>query len=128
MWRIRLTAKSSPPLCGSFMNCIDNVLTCSAAHNRGIWDLSCAIEDHLESHQGELIKTPFEDGATKIALLGRPNAGKSSILNRLCGENRSLVSDIAGTTRDTIDTLISFNKKPYVLLDTAEYDAGKNIR
>ena len=106
---------------------VDDVLTCSAAHNRGIWDLSCAIEEILESEQGQLNQTPQEEGATKIALIGRPNAGKSSILNRLCGENRSLVSDVAGTTRDTVDTLISYNKKPFVLLDTAGVRRRKKI-
>ena len=57
--------------------------------------------------------------ATKIALIGRPNAGKSSILNRICGESRSLVSDMASTTRDSLDSPFVFNKKPYVLIDTA---------
>ncbi|SMF54955.1 ribosome biogenesis GTPase Der [Pseudobacteriovorax antillogorgiicola] len=105
---------------------LDHIYNCSAAHNRGVWDLACAIEDELEKVNGTKLQLDH-DGATKIALIGRPNAGKSSILNRLCGENRSLVSDVAGTTRDTIDTVISYNKKPYVLLDTAGVRRRKKI-
>ena len=55
----------------------------------------------------------------RIALVGRPNAGKSSILNRLIGEERSLVSEVAGTTRDSLDTPLIYNNKNYVLVDTA---------
>ena len=82
---------------------VDEVLTCSAAHNRGIWDLAAVIEGRLDQIKALAPVVDYGD-AKKIASIGRPNAGKSSILNRLCGENRSLVSDVAGTTRDTVDT------------------------
>lgn len=54
-----------------------------------------------------------------MAIVGKPNVGKSSIINRLLGENRVIVSDIAGTTRDAIDTEIVHNGKEYVFIDTA---------
>ncbi|MBQ2641861.1 MAG: ribosome biogenesis GTPase Der, partial [Lachnospiraceae bacterium] len=60
-----------------------------------------------------------EDDAVRIAIVGKPNVGKSSIINRLIGENRVIVSDIAGTTRDAIDTRVRHDGKEYVLIDTA---------
>ena len=62
---------------------------------------------------------PEEDDATRVAIIGKPNVGKSSIVNRLIGENRVIVSDIAGTTRDAIDTRVRHNGKDYVFIDTA---------
>lgn len=60
-----------------------------------------------------------EDERPRIAIVGKPNVGKSSIINKLLGENRVIVSDIAGTTRDAIDTEVTFNKKEYIFIDTA---------
>ncbi len=60
-----------------------------------------------------------EDDRPRVAIVGKPNVGKSSIINRLFGENRVIVSDIAGTTRDAIDTNIRYNEKDYVFIDTA---------
>ncbi len=60
-----------------------------------------------------------EDDRPRIAVVGKPNVGKSSIINKLTGENRVIVSEIAGTTRDAVDTEIIWNKKPYVFIDTA---------
>ena len=60
-----------------------------------------------------------EDDRPKVAIVGKPNVGKSSIVNKLCGENRVIVSDIAGTTRDAIDTEVKHNGKEYVFIDTA---------
>ena len=60
-----------------------------------------------------------EDDSPKIAVVGKPNVGKSSIINKLCGENRVIVSDVAGTTRDAIDTVISHHGEEYVFIDTA---------
>lgn len=60
-----------------------------------------------------------EDSAIKIAIVGRPNAGKSSIVNALLGEKRVIVSDVSGTTRDSIDSRLKYNNKEYVIIDTA---------
>ena len=68
---------------------------------------------------GDNVPEEEEDDRPKIAIVGRPNVGKSSIINRLTGENRVIVSDIAGTTRDAIDTVIVHNGKEYVFIDTA---------
>lgn len=64
-------------------------------------------------------KEEEEDERPRIAIVGKPNVGKSSIVNRLVGENRVIVSDVAGTTRDAIDTTVRYNKKEYVFTDTA---------
>ena len=64
-------------------------------------------------------KSEEEDTRPKIAIVGKPIVGKSSIVNRLLGENRVIVSDIAGTTRDAIDTTVTYNHKEYVFIDTA---------
>ena len=61
----------------------------------------------------------YESDGLKIALIGRPNVGKSSLVNRLLGKERMIVSDIAGTTRDAIDTLLKVDEKEYVIIDTA---------
>ena len=60
-----------------------------------------------------------EDTRPKVAIVGKPNVGKSSIVNKLIGENRVIVSDVAGTTRDAIDTTVTYNHKEYVFIDTA---------
>ena len=74
-----------------------------------------AVAEYFPAHDGE----EEEDGRPKIAIVGKPNVGKSSIINKLTGENRVIVSHIAGTTRDAIDTDIRWNKKEYVFIDTA---------
>lgn len=60
-----------------------------------------------------------EDTRPRIAIVGKPNVGKSSIVNRLLGENRVIVSDVAGTTRDAVDTAVTYNDKEYIFIDTA---------
>ena len=87
----------------------------SAANKLGLGDML----DEVFSHFDKSIEEEEEDDSTKIAIIGKPNVGKSSIINRLIGENRVIVSDIAGTTRDAIDTEITHNKKEYVFIDTA---------
>ncbi len=98
---------------------IDSYFTISASHNRAVGDLSELIEERLKLNPELVKRKEVLDSATAIALIGRPNAGKSSILNRLSGEGRAIVSDVAGTTRDTVDTSLNFNQKPYVIIDTA---------
>lgn len=75
--------------------------------------------DEIISHFPERAETETEESALKIAVVGKPNAGKSSLVNRLLGTERVIVSDIAGTTRDAIDTPFTRNGKNYRIVDTA---------
>lgn len=86
----------------------------SAEQSKGLGDLLDEVVKHLK----RVDKDDYED-AVKIALIGKPNAGKSSITNRLLGEDRVVVSSVAGTTRDAIDSPFRWNNKDYVLIDTA---------
>tara|TARA_A100001015_G_C15026544_1_gene730804 strand:+ start:887 stop:2272 length:1386 start_codon:yes stop_codon:yes gene_type:complete len=103
---------------------VDHVYPLSAAHNYGISDLKSEMLRQLEvagvqTSGKHLFGRADQKESRKIALLGRPNAGKSSILNRLLGEERSLVSDVAGTTRDSVDAVIRYNECNYTVVDTA---------
>ena len=75
--------------------------------------------DAVTSHFPETSKEEEEDDRPRIAVVGKPNAGKSSFINKILGENRVIVSDIAGTTRDAIDTEVVRNGKEYIFVDTA---------
>lgn len=75
--------------------------------------------DEVIRHFKEAAAEEEEDDRPKIAIVGKPNVGKSSIINKLLGENRLIVSEIAGTTRDAVDTVITYHKKEYVFIDTA---------
>ena len=75
--------------------------------------------DEVISHFNVEDLTDEEDERPRIAIVGKPNVGKSSIINKLIGENRVIVSNIAGTTRDAIDTEVTYNGKEYVFIDTA---------
>lgn len=87
----------------------------SGASMLGFGDLCEELVKHFpESAEGE-----EEDTRPRIAIVGKPNVGKSSIINRLLGENRVIVSDIAGTTRDAIDTAVTYSGREYVFIDTA---------
>ena len=87
----------------------------SALHGRGSGDFL----DHIVSELPEVGGAQTQDGYRKVALIGRPNVGKSSLLNALAGENRSIVDDIAGTTRDPVDELIEFGGSIWRFIDTA---------
>ena len=87
----------------------------SAAGKLGIGDMLDEVVKHFPGAAGE----EEEDERPKIAVIGKPNAGKSSIVNRLLGEDRVIVSPIAGTTRDAIDTTVTRNGQEYVFIDTA---------
>ena len=87
----------------------------SAEQGKGITDLLDDMIKHFITREANLV----EDDSLKIAIVGRPNAGKSSLLNALLGEERVVVSSIAGTTRDAIDTPFEYYGKKYTLIDTA---------
>lgn len=86
----------------------------SALHGTGTGDLLDALVDALPAPEEEA-----EDDSVKIALVGKPNVGKSSLLNRLLGAERAIVSEIPGTTRDAVDTPLMFGDVPLTLIDTA---------
>lgn len=87
----------------------------SALHGKGVGDLL----DEVISNFKDSYTDEQQSEVTKIAIVGKPNAGKSSLINKLLGEDRVLVSSVAGTTRDSIDIPFKYNKKDYLLIDTA---------
>jgi GTP-binding protein len=87
----------------------------SAEGKQGLGELL----DEIMKHFPEDNSNSEEDDIPKVAIVGKPNVGKSSLINRLLGENRVIVSDIAGTTRDAIDTKIVHNGQEYIFIDTA---------
>jgi len=96
---------------------IDHIFPVSALHNRGIGDLEEAIAQNLPESGGEALA--LDEDTPKIAIVGRPNAGKSSLVNQLVGEARQIVDDRPGTTIDAIDTLMEKGGQRAVLIDTA---------
>lgn len=94
---------------------IGDPVAISAASRLGLGDLLDAVVAHFPEGSGD----EEEDDRPRVAIVGKPNVGKSSIINKLLGENRVIVSDIAGTTRDAVDTEIVRNGTEYVFIDTA---------
>ena len=87
----------------------------SAVNRMGLGDMLDEVISYFkDAEAGE-----EEDERPRVAIVGKPNVGKSSLINKLLGENRLIVSDIAGTTRDAVDTEITYNGKEYVFIDTA---------
>ena len=89
------------------------VMAVSAAHNIGIGDLLDEIVKDFKTEESE------EEGILKFSIIGRPNVGKSSLINAILNEERVIVSDIAGTTRDAIDTRFTYEHEDYIVIDTA---------
>ena len=87
----------------------------SAASRLGLGDLLDEVIRYFPANSQE----ETEDERPKVAIIGKPNTGKSSLINKLCGKDRVIVSDIAGTTRDAVDTEVTFHGQEYVLIDTA---------
>ncbi|MBO4902624.1 MAG: ribosome biogenesis GTPase Der [Lachnospiraceae bacterium] len=96
----------------------------SASGKLGLGDML----DRVISHFPKSSKEEEEDDTPKIAIVGKPNVGKSSLLNKLIGEDRVIVSDIAGTTRDAIDTPVKHNGREYIFIDTAGLRRKKNVK
>lgn len=88
----------------------------SSAHGLGIGDLLDAVYDKLEEIEPE---PEYDSDTVKVAVIGKPNAGKSSLINRILGEERLIVSDIPGTTRDAVDALVCNTHGRYLFIDTA---------
>ncbi len=87
----------------------------SSVHGHGTGDLLDAVLDYLPTEGRE----DYGDDVIKVAVIGKPNVGKSSIINRICGEERVIVSNIAGTTRDATDTVVEHENGQFVFIDTA---------
>lgn len=87
----------------------------SASNQLGIGDMLDEVVGYFEEGEG----ADGEDERIRVAIVGKPNVGKSSLINKLIGENRLIVSDIAGTTRDAVDTPVTHNGKEYIFIDTA---------
>lgn len=87
----------------------------SGTHGLGLGDLLDEVVKHFPKKAEEL----YEDDVIKFSLIGRPNVGKSSLVNAMLGEDRVIVSDIAGTTRDAVDSPYTFDGEKYVIIDTA---------
>ena len=93
----------------------DNYISVSGEHNIGLSDLL----DAITSDFNESLFEESDDNRLKFCVIGRPNVGKSSLINALLNEERVIVSNEAGTTRDAIDTIFTYDKQEYVLIDTA---------
>ena len=91
----------------------ENVLAVSAEHNLGFDILLDKLTENLEDY------VEIEDDIVKFCFIGRPNVGKSSLINALLNEDRAIVSDVAGTTRDAIDTNFRYENNDYIVIDTA---------
>ncbi|NLO93483.1 MAG: ribosome biogenesis GTPase Der [Clostridiaceae bacterium] len=106
----------TPPEAYEFYNLgMGEIYPISSIHGLGIGDLLDAIYEHFPTEDvlGQ------EDDCIKVAVIGKPNAGKSSLINRILGEERVIVSDVPGTTRDAIDTFYEIDGKRYMFIDTA---------
>lgn len=95
----------------------------SCEQSKGIGD----VLDEIKSHFPPANENDDEDGILKIAIVGRPNVGKSSIINRLLGEKRVVVSNVEGTTRDSVMVPFKYNKKKYYLVDTAGLRRSRGV-
>ena len=94
---------------------LDNAYPLSAAHGHGLKSLMEEVTREI----GDAAEEMEDDSRVRVAILGRPNVGKSSLINRILGSDRLLVSDMPGTTRDAVDTPYTWKGKDYLLIDTA---------
>lgn len=101
----------------------DDLAIISAEQSKGLGDLLDLIVDHIDFSSFESI-----EDETRIAIIGKPNAGKSSLVNLLLDEDRMIVTDVAGTTRDAVDSYWTYNDHNYVLIDTAGLRKKSKVR
>lgn len=105
-----------PPEIYEFYNLgLGDPIGVSSVHGHGTGDLLDAVFEKIPDEGSD----ETDDDTLKVAVIGKPNAGKSSLINKITGENRMIVSDIAGTTRDAVDTLVTKDDKKYLFIDTA---------
>ncbi len=95
---------------------LENTFPVSAEHGPGLYELIEAVSEALPDIEEE---SGFDEDDIRIAVIGRPNVGKSSLINKLLNSERCIVSDIPGTTRDAIDTSLEWNGRRFILIDTA---------
>ena len=95
---------------------LENTFAVSAEHGPGIIELTEAVSASLPDMEEE---PDFDENTIRIAVIGRPNVGKSSLINKLLNSERCIVSDIPGTTRDAVDTSLEWNDRHFILIDTA---------
>jgi GTP-binding protein len=120
----KVDAASLEPLAAEFHRLgFDSVFPISAEQGQGIGELL----DAVVSTAPEAVAPPQEDGAVTVAVIGRPNVGKSSLVNRILGADRVLVSPEPGTTRDAVDTRFRYRGRDYILVDTAGIRAKGRI-
>lgn len=93
----------------------DYYIPVSGSHNIGINDLLSEVTKGFKKYYDE----KYSNDVIKFCIIGRPNVGKSSLVNAILNEERVIVSDIAGTTRDTVDTEFNYEKRPFIVIDTA---------
>lgn len=93
----------------------DYYVPVSGSHNVGIGDLMDTVTSDFDKNLSE----EYDSDVIKFCVIGRPNVGKSSLVNAILNEERVIVSDVAGTTRDTVDTEFNYEKRPFVVIDTA---------
>ena len=98
---------------------LGQVFAVSAIHGGGVGDMLDVLIEELKEVMSQFPDDDEENDHMKVAIVGRPNAGKSTLLNKLAGVERSIVSDIAGTTRDAIDTTIKWHGEDVTIIDTA---------
>lgn len=106
----------TPPEVYEFYNLgLGDPIPVSSTHGHGTGDLLDEVLNHLPEGEGE----EYGDDIIKVAVIGKPNVGKSSLINRIAGEERVIVSNIAGTTRDAVDTVVENESGKFVFIDTA---------
>lgn len=106
----------NPPEIYEFYNLgLGDPIAVSSVHGHGTGDLLDAVFENMPDTSDD----KEDDDTIKVAIIGKPNAGKSSLVNKIAGENRVIVSDKAGTTRDAVDTPVTHDGKKYLLIDTA---------
>ena len=96
---------------------LEPVVEIAAEHGEGVGDLLDEVVERLPARRG--VAKAAEPAPTAVAIVGRPNVGKSSLLNRLLREERSIVSELPGTTRDTVDALLTWHRRTFRIVDTA---------